>query len=123
MDQITSANTTFWSSCKASHTVAEPSTILLPHGGCPACSSSHPLTELHSVHHLCRYAPPITCRYLYIPPTPPSTISSLFAWYCLSHIDWPPPSPVGLKIHPGHAAIGLWVYRSLGLSDFGCAVI
>ncbi|CAF5126047.1 unnamed protein product, partial [Rotaria sp. Silwood1] len=32
----------------ACQTAGDPSTILLRHGGCPACSASHPFTESHS---------------------------------------------------------------------------
>ncbi|PQQ05418.1 hypothetical protein Pyn_12356 [Prunus yedoensis var. nudiflora] len=106
MDQVTSTTPKSWFSCKAFHTAAEPSTILFPHGGCPAYSASHPLRESHSSTTLAAILFPLLAVILIIfphlfflsnHPVDSATTRSMLLWNHSSHSDPPPPSPPSLK--------------------------
>jgi len=86
----------------ASHTAADPSTILLRQGGWPACSSSHPFTESHWSTTFAVTVLPFDALILINFPhlEPPlyhpvdnATTFSVLLWNCSSHWEAPPPSP------------------------------
>lgn len=106
MDQVTRASPTSESSPSASHTACDPSTMLLRHGGWPACALSQPLTESHwSTTFAVTFLPfpaviLIIFKHSELPlnhPVESATTRSVLLWNFSSHCDGSPPSPPSLK--------------------------
>lgn len=106
MDQVIPTSPTSLFSPNASHTASDPSTMLLRHGLCPACSASQPCLESHSSTTFAFTLRPLLAliRIIWLHRLPPlyhpverATIGFALEWYLPSHSDGPPPSPPWLK--------------------------